>query len=293
MSAELTDIAELRMADAAPRHWKRYVFALLLVAAAVVSSAVWTQVVGARNLAIPYMSALMLAGGWLGLRPALAAAIPAFLAHDLLSAGPHFGLRLAAPDLLVLATFVATAALVGGIAGRLTERARLATQRQRRLAALLGASHDLSAAGTPAEVARKLVRHLEAELGVHAAVWSSGPGEPLLAASAAAQETASAIRSPVKAGAISGTGDRWTTLTTAQGAIGATALWFGEHRIGTAELQWVDALLQLGALALDRATLVAQAAAAKSEGVVSVSTPQADARSALASLRTEGPAFAA
>lgn len=266
MSAELADIAELRMADAAPRKWKRYVFALLLVAAAVVSSAVWMQVIGVRNLAIPFMSALMLAGGWLGLRPALAAAIPAFLAHNLLSAGPRFGLTLAAPDLLILATFVATAALVGGIAGRLTERARLATQRQSRLAALLSASRDLSAADTPREVAHRLVRRLEAELGVNAAVWSSGPGEPLLAASAAAQETASAIRSPVQAGPICGTGDRWTTLTTAQGAVGATALWFGERRIGTAELQWVDALLQLGAIALDRATLAAEASVAKLEG---------------------------
>lgn len=261
MNTNLAHIAERLLPNAAHLKWRRYALALLLVAAAVVWSAGWIQVIGAHNLAVPFMSALVVAGGWLGLRPALAAAVPAFLAHKLLFLTPRFGLSLGAPDLLILATFLATAVMVGGIAGRLTERARLAAQRQRRLAAYMSASRDLAAAGTPAEVARKLVRHLEGELGVQAAVWSSGPDEPLLAASEAAQETAQAICSAVQAGPISGTGDRWTILTTSRGVVGAAALWLEDRPIDMAELQCIDALLQLGAIALDRAALAVEVSA--------------------------------
>lgn len=241
----------------------RYALALSLVAAAAVLTELWDLLVHGHNLVLPFIAALMLAGGLFGLRPALVAAVAAAATHNFFFSPPRFTFTMDPGDLLALATFLGTAVLVGGMAGRLSDRARSSDQRLRRLAALLAASRDLSAARTPAEVARSLVGHLKAE-GVDSAIWSAGAGPgALLAASEGVQATASRLLPPHPAVEQSEAGYRWRPLATARGVVGVTAIWFVEDRISAAEQPWIDAILQLGAIALDRAALAEEMTEAK------------------------------
>lgn len=255
------DHAERR--EGPPRRLARYVFALLLVAAAAIASELWMQVVGGHGVVLPFIVALMLAGGLFGLRPALVAAVAASLTHNFFFSPPLFRFVMLPGDVLALLTFLGTAVLVGGMAGRLSDRARSATQRLRRLATLLAASRDLSAAHTPTEVARSLVRHLQSEVGVEAAIWSAG-AEPgvLLAASDSAWFKAGRLVPPHPAREKIEAGCRWTPLATARGVVGAAAIWF-DGAVCAVEQPWIDAILQLGAIALDRAALAEEMTEAK------------------------------
>jgi two-component system sensor histidine kinase KdpD len=255
-------IVEDRPGDQRP-HWERHLFALLIVAAAAGLTEILSRLPGGHNLALPFIVALMLAGGLLGLRPALTAAAAAVLIHNFFFSPPRFTLTATPADLLAMTTFVATAVLVGGMAGRLRERAHSATQRLHRLAALLEASRDLSAAGASVEVARVLVARLKAEVGVEAAIWSAGERGSLLAASDGARPMAETLPVPFGPGQGAGTATRLATLETARGAVGTLAVWMTDRRIGMAEQHWIDAILQLGAIALDRAELAEEISAAK------------------------------
>jgi two-component system sensor histidine kinase KdpD len=238
--------------------WGRYGLALAFVAAAAGMTEIW-HVAGGHNLVLPFIGALMLAGGLLGLRPALLAAVAASLAHNFFFSPPRFSFVMTPSDVMALVSFLGTAALVGGMAGRLHDRAHAATQRLGRLAALLEASHDLSAACTPVEVARAMVQRLKAEVGVETAIWSAGDGASLLAASEGAPMTAAADSDGLEPDAAL----RWAPLVTARGAVGMLAVWLGDRPIGTAEQHWINAIAQLGAISLDRAALAEEMSAAK------------------------------
>lgn len=243
-------------------HWRRYGFALLAVAAAAGVNAISMCILAGHNLALPFIGALMLAGALFGLRPALTAAVAATLAHSLLFTSQRFSFDMRPADVLAGITFLATAVLAGVMSGRLRDRAHSATERLRRLAALLEASRDLSAAGTPTAVAEVLVRWLKAEVGVEAAIWSEGKTGALLAVSDGAAAKAAAQPVPVGAERDEG-GWRRAPLATARGELGSLAMWLGDRRIGTAEQHWIDAILQLGAIALDRAELAEEISEAK------------------------------
>jgi K+-sensing histidine kinase KdpD len=244
-------------------RWERHLFACALVVVAAVLSALWMRFLGPRNLALPFIAALMLAGSWFGVRAALTAAIVAFLAYNFFLVTPRFSFTFAPADVLALGTFLAAALLVGGMAGRLSDRARSASERMAHLAALLSASRDLSAAAAPADVARCLVGRLRAEVGVESAVWAAGRPGALLAASEGSQATAAAVRNPPQETQKAEVGCRWTPLATARGVVGTAAVWFSGRRTGAAEQHWIDAILQLGAIALDRAALAAEISEAK------------------------------
>ncbi len=244
-------------------RWKRYLLAWLLVAAATIVSALWTRFLEPRNLSLTYIAALMLAGTWFGVRPALFAAVAAFLSYNFFLVKPEFDFAFAPADVLALTTFLATALLVGGMAGRLSDRARSAKERMIHLAALLSASRDFSAAGTPANVARNLVDRLKNEAGVEFAVWVAVESGGLLAASAGAQAAAARVPLPVHGVQRAETGCQWVPLTTERGVVGTAAIWPSVHRISATERHWIDAILQLGAIALDRAALAAEISEAK------------------------------
>lgn len=256
-------MSERRQQPNQPLHWERHVFALLLVLAASGVSELFRRVPGGHNFALPFIGAVMLTGGLFGLRPALTAALTAALIHNFFFSAPRFTLTMRPADMLALATFVGTAALVGGMAGRLRDQAQSATQRLQRLAALLEASRDLSAAGTPVDVARELVWRLKAEVGVEAAVWSAARGCALLAASDAARPMAEAVPLPLGPEPNTAGVWRWLPLATARGVVGSLAIWLGDRQVGTAEQHWIDAIRQLGAIALDRAELAEEMSAAK------------------------------
>ncbi len=250
-------------ADDVRARWEHHLFAFLLIVAATLVGEVWLPFLGPRNLSLPFIAALMLAGGLYGLRPALTAAVAAFLAYNFFIVSPRFSLHIAPADLLALVTFLAAAVFVGGMAGRLSDRARSATERLGRLATLLSASRDLSAATTPSEVASCLADHLKSGGGVEAALWSADEPARLLAATDGARATAAGLRPPDVAPQHADAGCKWTELETARGPVGRAALWFGGRETGAAERHWIDAILQLGAIALDRAALATEISEAR------------------------------
>jgi two-component system sensor histidine kinase KdpD len=233
--------------------WTSYVVALALVAAALLVSELWARLIGQRNLALPFIMALMLAGGWFGVRPGLVAAVAAFATYNFLLVSPHLTITFHPSALMPFTTFLSAALLAGVMAGRLSDRARAADERAYRLTTLLFASRELSAASDVAEVGAKLVEHLRRG-GAEAAIWlGEGPRRTLVAATLGAPGPAAEAATPEP---------ETVVLQTARGLIGSACLWWTE-RPDEVSRHWVEAVLRLGAVSLDRASLATEVADAK------------------------------
>jgi two-component system sensor histidine kinase KdpD len=248
--------------------WKSYAVATLLVVCVTSVGFVWVEMPDPRNLSLLFFGAILLSGVLLGMRPALYAAVLAFLSTNFFLVEPRFVLKFALADYLALVTFVAGALLVGGFAERLNERARDATNRLRDLTALFEAGRDLSGAIEPDEAAERVVHYLGCA-GCSAAIWIETPEGSRLAAAAAPAREAAARMDALRAENLSA---GWTDekagkpvifrLRTGERLLGQAAIW---TPTGTArpDLRWVETLLELGAVAIDRAHLIAEVAEAK------------------------------
>jgi two-component system sensor histidine kinase KdpD len=240
---------------------RRYALALVCVAVAGLVGFLFSWFFGQRALATPFLVALTLSGVWFGRRPALAAVVPAFFAYNFFAVAPHFSLKFGPGDLLALFSFLATALLVGGLAGELSDRARGTAEQLRRVTALFAASRDLSAATTVAEVARSLVTHLEG-VGLQAAVWSRpDQGRTPLAATLEAEAAGALAAPPEAAPLVNGRAAELRPLMTARGKVGLVAIWGAGRK--EPEGHWLATLLHLGAIALDRAWLAGEISEAR------------------------------
>lgn len=229
-----------------------YLLALLLILGATLASAASSWLMGPRNLSLPFIMALVLAGGWFGSRPAIVASLAAFLSYNFFLVTPRFNLSLAPADILALASFSAAAVLVGALAGQLSDRAGTAADQLRRLTTLLDASRDLSAATTAPDVARCLAEKLKSGGNIEATIWSVGNGERTVLAST----EAAAANANRKSAALAGRAATLRSLRTVRGDVGLAAIWVDRSKAATpAASDWLEALLQLGAIALDRARL--------------------------------------
>ena len=233
-----------------------YVLALFLVSGATLISAASSEVAGPRSTSLPFMVALVVVGIWSGIRPALMAAAVAFLSYNFFIVLPRFSFSFERADVVVLASFLVAALFVGAMAGQLSERTHAVTDQLRRLTALLAASRDLSSATTAAEVAQSLARNLKSGGNIEAAIWAVNRGERILlgmteAVSAIAVESGKDLRTSVLAGKTAILRD----LKTARGAVGLVAMWSDGNIETPAARDWLEALLQLGAIAFDRTTL--------------------------------------
>jgi two-component system, OmpR family, sensor histidine kinase KdpD len=233
-----------------------YVFALLLVFAATLVGYASLMLAGPRSTSLPFMVALVIAGIWSGIRPALVAAIGAFLSYNFFVVDPPLEFTFELADIVVLASFLLAALLVGAMAGQLSERAHAVTDQLRRLTALLAASRDLSVATSASEVAQSLARTLKSGGNIEAAIWSVNRGERTLlatteAASAAGVESDDDWKAAVPAGKTA----ILRELSTARGLVGLVAMWADQKVETPAARDWLEALLQLGTIAFDRTTL--------------------------------------
>ena len=245
--------------------WRDYLWALLFVFAATMVSEIWMRLLSHhRSLGMPFIVALLFIGAWIGLRPAIAAAILSFACYNFFLSEPLYKLGFEVADVLPLGTFLATALLVGGMAGRLSDRARSAAERLRRLTILFAASRDLSAAANKPEVAKRLAQHLKADAGLEAAIWSVEKGPRALLA-----QTERMVAEPVGIDDDQGAAAERTSafyriaLKTARGEVGHASIWSQKLPLNEADRDWVEALLQLGAIALDRAALAAEISEAR------------------------------
>ncbi len=244
-----------------PAGGRRYALGLLLVAAAAMLSFTFSWFFGQRALATPFLVALTLSGIWLGRRATLAAVLPAFFAYNFFAVAPHFSLKFTPGDVLALSSFLATALLVGGLAGELSDRARGTANQLRLVTALFAASRDLSAATTRTEVAQSLMLHLHGA-GLEAAIWSRDDRNRTLLGATDEAERVVARAAPEALPPIKGRAPVLRPLVTARGKIGLAAIWTDPGASDDAD-QWLAALLQLGAIALDRARLAEEISEAR------------------------------
>jgi two-component system sensor histidine kinase KdpD len=115
------------------------------------------------DLGIVYLSAVLAAGVFHGLRPALAAATAAFLVYNFLFLDPRYSFAIGSPtDVLTLVVFWAVALVTGWLAGRVKEQARAAQSRASTVSALLAASQTIAGSTNSDDVARLLAEQISA-----------------------------------------------------------------------------------------------------------------------------------
>ncbi len=246
---------------------KAFALSALLICVTTLVGFGWVAALGPRNLSLLFFAGILCAGVWLGMRPALFAAALAFLSYNFFLVEPRFSFRFAPADVLALVTFLVGALLVGGLAGRLSDRARDAAARLRDVTLLYEASRDLSGAVEPADAAMRLLIHLEAR-GAQAAIWiEQGEGQFLRKASESARSLTLSLETiiPDFLGSAEdrrvGDGGMLVHLRAGDRVLGAVALWpLASSRAASHDRRWIDALLELGAVAIDRARLIAEVA---------------------------------
>jgi two-component system sensor histidine kinase KdpD len=118
-----------------------------------------------------------------GRGPSLLAASLAVAAFDFCFVSPRFTFVVSDPrHLLTFAVMFGSGLFISTLTTRLRMQEREAIQRERRTAALLAFTREVSAATDEAEVAAVAVRHLEAGLDAAAAILVPDPGGGLVAA---------------------------------------------------------------------------------------------------------------
>lgn len=116
----------------------RYASAAGLVALAVAVGWLAGPALGAASLAMLLLAPVLASGVWLGLRPALLAALLAAVSLNVFFMEPRFSLAIVRPaDFVTFAVFFLAALATGGLAGRVREAARRAEAKAAELSALL------------------------------------------------------------------------------------------------------------------------------------------------------------
>lgn len=249
-----------------PLRLRDFVFAAAIVAAATCLGYFWVLHLWPSKIAMLFLATILLAGYRFGMWPAIFAAFLAFLSYNYFFEEPPFTLTIDAEDVFALSMFLIGALLVGGLTGRLSDHARRLKRALAEMTSLFEASRDLSITVDPKSAAEQVVRHLEAS-GCHAAVWMLDNGQPVLstASDTVPEPIAVAIGRHVAAEPQRDeiTPSRMLMQLSAGGRpVGAAALW-PAHRRGLPDPRWTRALLDLAAVAIDRARLIAEIAATR------------------------------
>jgi two-component system sensor histidine kinase KdpD len=251
-------------------EWRGYLGGLGLVALADGAAFTIDRFSTGADLAMIFLASVLISGLLFGLRPAIAAAGLAILTYNFFFLEPRFSLQIGHPgDVLTFAIFFAVAAATGWLTGRVRDQARLSAQRAAAVTALLAASRRLSAATTQAETAQALADQASAASGGRAVVLMPHETElvQVAGAPAVALLTTGAMAAArwawdkgEAAGAGTGTLPQvgWTfwPLVGLRGRAGVAGVEFND-RAGPDDERLVAALLDQGAVALERAELAA------------------------------------
>ncbi|CAN5310382.1 sensor histidine kinase KdpD [soil metagenome] len=229
------------------------------------------------DLGVIYLAAVVAAGALYGLRPALTAATAAFLIYNFLFLQPRYSFTIGSPsDFLTLVVFWGVALLTGALAGRVREQAKRTQRRAAAVSALLGASQALAGADDRAATALVLAEQASEAAGAKAVVLlpqrgdlgddlvivAGAPETPTLGAAAMA-----AARWAWEHGEAAGHGTgtlpqtSWTfrPLQGVRGRSGVAGIEADALAPGSDEERLTLALLDQGAVAIERADLAGQA----------------------------------
>ena len=243
-----------------------------MVAVAAGVAALLDRSAAGADLAMIFLAAVLISGLILGLRPALFAAVIAVLGYNFFFLDPRFSMTIGHPgDVLTFLIFIAVASVTGWLAGRVRDQAGLVARRATAITALLASSRRLSAVATQTEAAKALAEQISATAGGSAVVLLADKGELSIVAGAplppeltTAAMTAARWAWDKEEAAGAGTGTLpqigWTfrPLKGVRGRTGVVGI-EAKNGLGGDEERLVLALLDQGAVALERAELAVTA----------------------------------
>ena len=259
------------------RGWRGYVVGTGFIIAATGVAFALDRTFERANVGMVFLSAVLAAGVLYGLRPALAAATMAFLVYNFFFLEPRYSFQIGSPtDVLTLLVFWAAALSTGGLAGRLRDQQRATVRRASAVTTLLAASRRLSATAKREDTAQALAEQLAAATGGRAMVMLPEDGEvmptagspsisELSAADLAAARWAWEKGEPAGHGTGTLPNAAWTfrPLQGVKARSGVAATEPAASGAGPEDERFVLALLDQGAVALERAEFAAEAADAE------------------------------
>ena len=252
-------------------NWRPYAAAAGLVALAGGVATAADRYMANANLAMIFLASVLVSGAAFGFGPGLAAAALAAVSYNFFFLAPRLSFVIGhAADLITFAVFFAVAVTTGLLTGRVRDQSRDTARRASLVASLLAASRRLSAVATRDEAAQALAEQASAASGASAVVLLPQGGDigPAAASPVAADLSTSAMTAArwawekgEPAGAGTGTLPQidWTFwplqgLRARSGVAGVSAR---RTDAGASEERLLLALLDQGAVALERAELAA------------------------------------
>ena len=258
-----------------PGAWRGHVAAVAMVAVSGTVAAMLERIAPGANLAMVFLLSVLASAIAYGIWPAVTAAALSAFVYNFFFLEPRLTIYIGhVADIITFLVFFVVAMTTGWLAGRVREQAQAASQRASAVAALLSASRRMSAAATQEEASRALVEQLAAATGGRAVVLLPSDGD--IAPAAASPEMPvfttpdmAAARWAWERGEAAGAGTGtlpnagWTfhPLQSLKARAGVAAI---EPRAqGGDDERFVLALIDQGAVALERAELAAEAADAE------------------------------
>ncbi len=253
--------------------WLQHLGVVGIVGAAAAFAALVDRYTDNANLAMIFMVAVLVSGIAYGLWPALtAAALSAFI-YNFFFLEPRLTVFIGHPtDVLTFAVFFAAAVVTGWLTGRVRDQTSAVARRASAVAALLASSRRLSATSDPTAAAQALADQLAATAGGAAVVLTPAEDDIVLTAASPPLDALNSLDMTAArwawekgepAGAGTGTlpNAAWT-FRPLQGAKARAGVAGVEPRAvqGEEDARFVGALLDQGAVALERAEFAAQAA---------------------------------
>jgi two-component system sensor histidine kinase KdpD len=258
------------------KAWRGHLLSLLFVAVAGGAANVLDRLSQGADLAMIFLVSVLMSALAFGLWPAVTAAAAAALAYNFFFLEPRLSFSIGhATDLLTFLVFFAVALTTGWMAGRIRDQGVAMSRRASAITALLAASRTLSASTTRDETAQALAEQLAAATGGEAVVLLPSGGDvaavagaPALKPLATADQAAArwAWQHGEPAGAETGTlPNAAFTFRPLQGLKARSGVAGFDARTlqGEAGERFVSALLDQGAVALERAEFAADAADAE------------------------------
>ncbi len=236
-----------------------YLGSLGLVAAAVLIAQAAQNQFSNATIAMLLLLAVLLSASVFGALPGMLGAGVAGLAYNFFFLAPTgtFAIR-HGEDVLAFAVFFAVALITGWLVGRVRQTARQTLERSQAITKLLSASRDLGAAATVEDAASTTALHLSAATDGPTIVLLPGDGGLTLAAgpadltSLSPSAAAAAERAWTKGELVTGEDWQFSPLEGLGGRVGVV----GQRSGARLNLEPIgQALIQQGALAIERATL--------------------------------------
>ncbi len=258
------------------REWRGYLAGAVFVGVATAIAFGLDYAFERPDLGMIYLASVLAAAVLYGVRPAIFSAILAFLVYNFFFLEPRYSFVIGTPtDLLALVVFFAVAVATGSLAGRVRDAAKLTAARASAVTALLASSRRLSGAATKDAAAQVLAEQIAATVAGKAMVLLPQSGDLMVAAGSPTVELLgpaemSAARWAWEHGEPAGFGTGtlpqigWVfrPLQGVKARVGVAATEAGTTK-SVEDERYVLALLDQGAVALERAEFGVEAADAE------------------------------